>query len=109
MGGQQQTMRRAAGSQQLFAFRDFRVRLRTGDHHDQHRRTQRHVARLLQRFVRGIGLPGLQSVGKQLTELAARIALDGQEAPGVQLAVIRRTQGCTKKQIELIGIGCRLA
>ncbi|MNP47560.1 hypothetical protein D3C76_1416220 [compost metagenome] len=93
MGGQENSVGGASGGQQLLHLRHLVACLQGGDHHHHQRRPQRHGASLGDGRLGRLRVLGQQGGNEQLAQLRAGFAFDGEEAPGPQIAMVRRAQG----------------
>ncbi|RMS19505.1 hypothetical protein ALP75_200270 [Pseudomonas syringae pv. actinidiae] len=98
----------ASSGDQLFLARDFEVILQAGNHHHDQRRTQRAETGLFQRLRGDFVAALLQRFNQQIAHALAGRAFDGQEAVRLELAMIRRAQGCAEHDFSLRSVRGRV-
>ncbi|MCY1180105.1 hypothetical protein D9M73_205330 [compost metagenome] len=108
IGRQQDPMGRTARRQQLLGLRILDVILQPRNHHHHQRRPQRIIARLVDGRFADFAVRKLRRFGQQLTHLLTCRAFHRQEAPRLQVTVIRGAHGGTEQHLALLGSGCRV-
>ncbi len=101
VGGDHQAHRGRAGGELLFPFRDLRVRAGAADHRDHQRRARQPLAFEVDLVGRRVGVPLAKNRGDFFAGGKALLALEHDETPGRELAVVGHARSDGQQGVEL--------